>query len=178
MSDGYSVIQDFDNKRANAHASLFVASMFGSFAILSLMDRLLNPIDRSKVFSSSNYVIFGLLFSGYVLVGLFGAYSLLNFFFYATTSQHAERKIIGGKEKEVVEETKKGLKGILKWFADFKVHPSIEPEPKEKASEKETSFIDRSIDRIKGRNQDIFVALYVLIISLPMLAFFIRFFCG
>jgi hypothetical protein len=150
----YSVIQDFDNKRANAHATLFVASMFGSFTLLSLVDRLVDI----KVFSLSNCAIFGLLLFSYVLVGLFGAYSLLNFFLYATTSQIAERKIIEEKEGRMLTEAKKGWRGISKWFADFK-------ERKEEGL-------------LKGRKEDILVFLYVLIVSLPMLAFFVRFLCG
>lgn len=115
----YTVIQDFDNKRANAHATLFVASMFGSFTLLSLTDRLVDV----KVFSLNNCAIFGLLLFSYVLVVLFGAYSLLNFFLYATTSRIAEKKVIGeGGEEEgkIAEEVKQGRKGIEKWFVDFK----------------------------------------------------------
>ena len=160
--DPYLVIQDFDNKRANAHATLFVASMFGSFTLLSLTDRLVDL----KVFSFSNCAIFGLLLLSYVLVGLFGAYSLLNFFLYATTSQIAEREIIRDKEREMVIEAKKGFGIILKWFVDFKT-----PDPKEKASEKGDSLLRR-------RKGEILVFLYFLIVSLPMLAFVIRFICG
>lgn len=152
MGNVYEVIQDFDNKRANAHASLFVASMFGLFTLLALMARIL---DRT----SPNYVaIFVLFVISYGLIFLFGLYSLLNFFFYATVSQAAEEKIIEGKERQLVNSIP--WAGVEKVFVGMKM-ASEEPE-------KDTNR--KRFLRTKGT---FFVVLYVLIGLLPLIAFMI-----
>jgi hypothetical protein len=78
----WTVIQDFNNKKANAHATIFIASLFGLFSILSLMGRLFSPI--SSINSSGNYnvTVFILLSFSYWLIWAFGLYSLGNFTYY------------------------------------------------------------------------------------------------
>lgn len=156
MGNEYEVIQDFDNKRANAHASLFVASMFGLFTLLALMARILN---RSMPYF---VIVLGLLFVSYVFVFVFGLYSLLNFFIYATVSEAAEEKIVEGKERELVEAI--DWRGVEKIFVGLKV-ASKEPEK----DTRRKGFL-----RNKGT---IFAFIYALIGWLPFIAFWIWLIC-
>jgi len=111
-----SIVQDFFSKRAVAHASFFVASMFGLFTILSFMER-----DVNRISLAWNWNLrLSLLSATYWFIWLFGFYSLGNFGYYATLAQHAEEKIAENKDNEIINESKKGLGRILKWFYDFK----------------------------------------------------------
>jgi len=119
-----SIVQDFFSKRAVAHASFFVASIFGLFTILSFMEKSISRIPLSEVIWQLawdwNFARLILLSSTYWFIWLFGLYSFANFNFYATLAQHAEEKIAENKDNEIINESKKGLGGILKWFYDFK----------------------------------------------------------
>lgn len=44
-----NVIQDFNNKKANAHAAIFVASMFALFTVLSLAQRIVVNVVNDTV---------------------------------------------------------------------------------------------------------------------------------
>lgn len=157
----YEVIQDFDNKRANAHASLFVASMFGLFSLLALMGRI---VDRTLP-SFANYAVIILLLLSYIFVWFFGLYSLLNFFFYATVAHYAKGEIVKEKEVELIREAKRGWTWIPRKFASFK-EPNINIS--EQASE-------RKEKRFSHNKETVFVVIYFAIGLLPMVAFWIWF---
>jgi len=77
-----SVVQDFYSKRAVAHASFFVASVFGLFTVLRLIYEM-NPYPASQFTLSVVYIG----------VWIFGGYSFLNFSFYATIANSAQKAI-------------------------------------------------------------------------------------
>jgi hypothetical protein len=155
----YEVIQDFYNKRANAHASLFVASMFGLFSLLALMGRI---VDRYS-FAGSNLTVLILLSISYGLVWLFGLYSSLNFFFHATIAQHAEKKIVQDKDRRIIDKAKAKWKWIPKTFADFKG-----PKTSNTSEEEESRWFNNN-------KENAFVFFYFLIGLLPLIAFFLWF---
>jgi len=66
------VIQDFNNKKANSHATIFVASMFALFTVLSIAQRIV--IQTSSKGSILNLPILGLSIASYILIWLFGLY--------------------------------------------------------------------------------------------------------
>jgi hypothetical protein len=119
-----STVQDFFSKRAVAHASFFVASIFGLFTILSLMEKFVNRMPFYGIIWQLawdwNFARFLLLSSSYWFIWLFGLYSFANFGYYATLAQRTEEKIAEGKEIEIIDETKKKLGRRLSWFYGFK----------------------------------------------------------
>jgi hypothetical protein len=88
-----TVAEDFYSSRTVAHASFFVASIFGSFTILALMER--------------EFVSLVLLSIIYWFVFLFGVFSFLNFSRYAIRAQIAERKIANEAETFIKQELEK-----------------------------------------------------------------------
>ncbi len=80
-----TVLQDFYSKRAVAHASFFIASVFGLFAVLALMERYSEKI-RSD---SSVTAVLALLSLVYLSVGALGVYSFMNFTNYSNRAQKA-----------------------------------------------------------------------------------------
>jgi len=159
-----SIVQDFFSKRAVAHASFFVASMFGLFTILSLMEKF---IDRMPFHGVTwqltwdwNFTRFLLLSSSYVFIWLFGLYSFGNFSYYATLAQRVEEKIAKNKDNEIINESKKGLGGILKWFYDFK-----------SGHRQEGSF-----GWVRRHNTILLFILYLLVGSFPFISLLSRIF--
>jgi hypothetical protein len=166
-------MQDFFNKRGNAHASFFVASMFGLFNLLALMGRF---VDRS-LFSVGNLgVIISLLLS-YGFVWFFGLYSLLNFFFYATVAQIAERKIVGEMESELIDEVRKSWTLIPRRFASVKEQTkNTSAQTSENKSEQASEQTFEVKVKWLGRNKEtLFVIAYVAIGLLSLVAFLIWF---
>lgn len=149
----FGIIQDFNNKKANSHATIFVASMFGLFTILSLAQRI------SKLFSNPiyDYTILGFSVASYVLIWFFGLYELLNFFYYSTTAFLAEDRLVVGLETELATVYRKEGKGLPKRFALFKV------------PEKPQGFVRKN-------NEQISIVVYIAIGLLPLIAFLIWFF--
>jgi hypothetical protein len=124
-----SVMQDFYSKRAAAHASFFVASVFGLFTVLRLIDNM--------YYSFWSKTVLALV---YVSLWIMGIYSFLNFSFYASIAHNAERslqilaiKLIDPERKKDMErqlltdqvKDLKKAKLFRKWiiyrFFDFKV---------------------------------------------------------
>jgi hypothetical protein len=119
-----SIVQDFFSKRAVAHASFFVASIFGLFTILSLMEKFINRMPFYGVIWQLawdwNSARFLLLSSSYWFIWLFGLYSFANFGYYATLAQKAEEKIVENKDIEIIKESKEKHGRALNWFYNFK----------------------------------------------------------
>jgi hypothetical protein len=88
-----TVAENFYSSRTVAHASFFVASIFGSFTILALMKR--------------EFVSSVLLSIIYWLVFLFGVFSFLNFSRYAIRAQIAEGKTANEAETFIKQELEK-----------------------------------------------------------------------
>jgi hypothetical protein len=154
----WTVIQDFNNKKANSHATIFVASMFALFTVLSLAQRIMSK--GSQV--SLNYVVLPLFLATYILIWFFGLYSMLNFSFYSTISQRAEERIIGNRENDLIKSTKVQWKGILKLFSNYKVPDHNESQGRA------SSTVDS--------NFGLFIGVYIAIGLLPLVAFIIWFF--
>lgn len=155
----YEVIQDFHNKRANAFASLFVASMFGLFTLLSLMERIVDLTSPLILLILCYLTVFG-----------FGLYSLLNFSYYATVAQIAKWQI-----KDVQKTETKLLEGITKertWFfrsfAYLKVRPLVAASKasKQKQGYFKWSAVASGFIRYKDH---IFVIFYFVIGLLPLI---------
>jgi phosphotransferase system glucose/maltose/N-acetylglucosamine-specific IIC component len=143
---GFAVVQDFYSKKAVAHASFLVASMFGLFTILAFAERTLgNP---------PSYLNFFLLAITYWSIWVFGLYSMFNFSLYATMAQHAERHAAMNEDDQVKDEVKKSSNRILKPFVDFKMAS---------ANEKIKFGVRSHFDYV-------FLVFYVLIGILPFLA--------
>ena len=159
-----TVIQDFNNKKANSHATIFVASMFALFTVLSLASRIATPS-----FSFSNYLILSFSSISYLFIWIFGLYSILNFSYYSTVSQRAEEEIVCGLDKQLISDYMKKWKGILKWFANYKMPKSTLIYPPIKGQE----IINKTI---VSRNLAFFIIGYALIGLLPFVAFIIWFF--
>jgi hypothetical protein len=115
-----NVIQDFNNKKANSHATIFAASVFALFTVLSLSTRIVTP----GVFDPSNVIIFIFSSVSYFLIIFLGGYSSMNFTYYSTISQRAEELIVEGLERQLITEEMKKWKNPLKRFASFKVPPN------------------------------------------------------
>jgi hypothetical protein len=100
-----SVVEDFYSTRAVAHASFFVASIFGLFAILAFMERFTMV---SKILVSFAYWA---VWSG-------GLYSFMRFSFYSGRAQAAQRRTTKDAEKlwDVVPENPKGQQTIPSIF--------------------------------------------------------------
>jgi hypothetical protein len=81
-----AIVEDFYSTRAVAHASFFVASVFGLFAILELMERR---------FSMTSLALLSL---AYWIVWAFGLFSFLNFCRNALRANYAERMIASQAE--------------------------------------------------------------------------------
>jgi hypothetical protein len=158
-TEQFKIIQDFDNKRANAFASLFIASMFGLFGLLGVMVR----IHDSPSFFNGSAIYF--LLSSYILVWIFGLYSLLNFFFYATVAQLAETQITGETRNNLIRNVIDEWAWIPRTFANFKVQikKAVASEGKKVAGP--SKFI-----WFRVHKETIFVVLYILIGLLPLFA--------
>ena len=115
-----NVIQDFNNKKANSHATIFAASVFALFTVLSLSTRIVT----AGVFDQANIIIFTLSLVSYSLIIFFGVYSSMNFTYYSTISQRTEELIIKGLERKLITEEIKKWNTPLKQFASFKVPPN------------------------------------------------------
>ena len=150
-----TVIQDFNNKKANSHATIFVASMFALFSVLSLAQRIVSK--SALAISTWNNVIFVLSIASYAVIWFFGLYSLLNFFYYSTVANRAEYRLVRGMERALVEEYKSSWKWVSKNFASFKV------------PEKPQNLIRRN-------TQAIGICVYGVIGFLPLSAFLVWFF--
>jgi hypothetical protein len=111
------IIQDFNNKKANSHATIFVASMFALFTVLSLATRVMEPISVKP----PNYLVLSLCSISYFLILLFGMYAALNFTYYSTISQNAEEAIVCGFDRQFINKSMKDWRGTVKIFAKFKV---------------------------------------------------------
>lgn len=120
-----NVIQDFNNKKANAHAAIFVASMFALFTVLSLAQRIVVNVVNDTV--NLNLCILILSSVSYWLIWFFGLYSIGNFTYYSTVAQKAEEGIIGYSELNLIKEHLKGWKGFFKFFASFKIKENKSP---------------------------------------------------
>jgi hypothetical protein len=147
-----TVIQDFNNKRANAHAAMFVASMFALFTVLSLAQRtvindhlILNP-----------WILF-LPIASYWIIWFFGLYCLGNFTYYSTVAQRAENEIIGNMEHDLISQYIPLWKGLFKSFASFKINENR----------------DRILRFIRSHNEFLSIFVYSLIGILPFIAFII-----
>ena len=114
-----TVIQDFNNKKANSHATIFVASMFALFTVLSLATRIV----AQASFSISNCTVLFFSSVSYILIWIFGLYSALNFSYYSTVSQRAEEAIVCGLDRQLISSYMEDWKGPLRRFANFKVPP-------------------------------------------------------
>jgi hypothetical protein len=158
----WNVIQDFNNKKANSHATIFVASMFALFTVLSLAQRIVSK----ESFSCSNYIVLILSLVSYILIWFFGFYSILNFSFYSTVSQRAEERIIGNTERQLIMIERKKWKGILRIFSNYKVPDYDEGQ----------GLVGKTISSPVNKNLEIFVIIYVIIGFLPLVAFLIWFF--
>lgn len=152
-----TVIQDFNNKKANAHATIFVASMFALFTVLSLAQRIVTKVSSNC--SIPNFTVLWLSIVSYLLIWVFGLYSMLNFTYYSTVSQRAEEKIVGDMERQLISSYKKGWKGVFKLFASFKVPDG------------DQGFIRRN-------NEWMSIIIYSTIGLLPFIAFIIWVFSG
>jgi hypothetical protein len=149
--DKLRVSQDFNNKKANSHATIFVASMFALFTVLSLATRIVKtPISSNCALS--NYAVLGFSIFSYILIWLFGFYSLANFAYYSTAAFHAEHRIVGGMDRELMSGYMEGKKNIFRTFVSFKLN---------------------SEGRIRRNNEWISVLIYLAIGLLPFFAFII-----
>jgi len=115
--NGYAVVQDFYSKRAVAHASFFVASVFGSFTILTFMERCYERLSSNGIASIMTLVLLSLT---YWAIGGLGFYSFMNFSNYSNLAQHAEQKGAGKVDKEIRDEARKIQGKATGWFADIK----------------------------------------------------------
>jgi hypothetical protein len=167
-----TVIQDFNNKKANSHATLFVASMFALFTVLSLASRIVTPAS----FSFSNYLILSFSLINYIFIWIFGLYSMLNFSYYSTVSQRAEEEIVCGLDNQLISDHMKEWKGILKCFANYKM-PNLDKKKAKKIIQPEIEGQEIVSKTIVSRNLEIFIIGYAVIGLLPFLAFLI-WFCG
>lgn len=96
--------EDFYSARAVAHASFFVASVFGLFTILAFME-------------TSSMVSKALLSVTYWVVWGFGLYSFLNFSRYAVHAQQAESRTTRQVKPLIYpNETAKGQEKIIRGF--------------------------------------------------------------
>lgn len=161
MSDedirGFTVLQDFYSKRAVAHASFFVASIFGLFTVLSFIERVLpSVVTVNQIFllplKSVGYL---LLYIIYWLIWLFGLYSLYNFGLYSTKSQHAEVKL--AEKQDAL------IRGEIKNDTKF---------PKNYLAFKDQDQEHKSLSWLKRNNLAIFVLFYLLFGLLPFIALF------
>lgn len=80
------IIEDFYSTRAVAHASFFVASVFGLFTILTLMEVLLEKLNSNG--SEANFTIISLSLVYWGAFG-FGLYSFMNFGHYSNLAKTA-----------------------------------------------------------------------------------------
>ncbi len=109
--DSYRVIQDFYSKRAIAHASFLVASIFGLFTILSILRGMMNePWNLARTF----------LVVSYWGVWAFGAYSFLNFGYYASLSHDALLKIARDQNDSLIKDSTAKHQIPVKWFFELK----------------------------------------------------------
>ena len=168
-----TVIQDFNNKKANSHATIFVASMFALFTVLSLASRIV----LAASFSFSNCLILSFSLISYILILIFGFYSMLNFSYYSTISQRAEEEIIGDLNNQLISKYVREWKGILKWFADNKM-PNLEKEKPKKKIQPEIESNEIFKKPLVSGNLKLFLIVYVIIGLLPFFAFLIWFFVG
>ena len=160
------IIQDFHNKKANAHATIFVASMFALFSVLSLMTKIVTNVSSlAFLFSTISYSI----------IWLFGGYSLLNFFFYTTISQCAKHKITKGTDKTLFDEAIETWDGVLKLYARKVKLPKLDIKVTKESSKQSRA---RFYGRLRGlssyllkHNADIFVFLYCIVGWFPFIAF-------
>jgi hypothetical protein len=104
-----AALLDFYSDRATAHASLFVASLFGLFSVLSIVDQL-----------TGDYIWFSMVI--YFLLAYSGYFTLVRFGFYA---QIAHLITLGLEEKSTFESvkfsTEKGKTNL-----DKKINSNIE----------------------------------------------------
>jgi hypothetical protein len=152
-----NVIQDFNNKKANSHATIFVASMFSLFTVLSLSQRIV-----AKEFPSFlcwNTLVLALSLVSYGLIWLFGLYSFLNFSYYSTVAQRAEEQLVQDLDRKLISHYKSKWTGILKRFASFKV-PNTDDDGTGQGT-------------FRRNNEAISVLFYFIIGFLPLLAFLI-----
>jgi hypothetical protein len=148
-----NVIQEFNNKKATTHATIFVASMFALFTVLSLAQRIINKSFPS--FLCWNTLTFSLSIASYVLIWIFGLYSFFNFSYYSTVAQRAEDQVVKGRDRALILNYIPQWTGLLKKFARFKV-----PEKAESVQAE-----------IRNSNEGITVIVYILIGLLPLIAF-------
>lgn len=85
-----AALVDFYSDRAVAHASFFVASIFGTLTFLALVATLPKPVNESI------YLVSILLFAGFSYMGYF---TLVRFRYYASLSDHLTKK---GLQRETV----------------------------------------------------------------------------
>jgi len=147
-----NVIQDFNNKKANSHATIFVASMFSLFTVLSLTQRIINKSFPS--FLCWNTLILFLSIISYGLIWFFGLYSLLNFSYYSTVAQRAEQQLVKGMDRNLINNYKSEWTGIVKKFASFKVP-------------------DKEQGKLRRNNEVISICVYSIIGILPLIAFLV-----
>lgn len=158
--DNLKVIQDFNNKKANSHATIFVASMFALFTVLSLATRIVKSTDGLVL----NCPILGLSIATYILIWFFGLYSIGNFAYYSTVAQRAEEKIVRGMDKRLVEEYihESARSRVFRKFANFKLNEGQ----------------GHTLTKIRSNNEYASIIIYIIIGFLPLLAFLIWAFSG
>jgi hypothetical protein len=103
-----AIVEDVYSTRAVAHASFFVASLFGLFTILALI-----LMERLSITSSV------LLSITYWLVWSFGLFSFLNFSRYATRANRAIEKTASEATKLVSKQIENATclqDKIVRWF--------------------------------------------------------------
>ncbi len=149
-----NVIQDFNNKKANSHATIFVASVFALFTVLSLASRIVTPSDCSI----QNLTIIGLSIFSYFLIWAFGLYSLGNFTYYSTVASRAETQIVSGMDSELVRIYRSAKwEKVFKIFANFKLNEGQ----------------GRVMTAIRNYNEYWSLIVYSIIGFLPLIAFII-----
>lgn len=150
-----TVVQDFNNKKANAHATIFVASMFALFTVLSLAQRIVTKVSSNC--SIWNYTILGLSIASYILIWVFGLYSIGNFTYYSTLSQIAENQIVGDMDRELIRKHKNDWSIVVRVFANFKLNEDQ----------------GRIRKYVRSHNEWASIIIYSVIGLLPFIAFII-----
>ena len=119
------IVQNFYSTRAVAHASFFVASIFGMFTILALMVSIFQKLSNDWFWTAM--VLLSLTYWGIFLVGF---HSFLKFSQYSTYAQHAARLTSGKADDFILQsvlEQDKILKkytvraGFMKWVKTTKL---------------------------------------------------------
>ena len=157
-SNDLTIIQDFNNKKANAHATIFVASMFALFTFLSLATRITQKVSISAPSPIPNMCIIGLSILSYWIIWGFGLYSLGNFTYYSTLAQGAERKLVAWKkERRLIKEYENEWSKVFKIFVDFKHNENQ----------------GHIMSQIRRNNEQLSIMVYFLIGVLPFAAYIV-----